>query len=194
MKGESTSSAVRLVDIFVTHVLPRTGVALALLLIFWIAALILERGVSRVGRRRDLDLDLTNLLGRLARLSLVVFGAVTAIGTLGIDVKALVAGLGLTGFALGFALKDIISNSLAGILILFYKPFRRDDRIEVAGTTGRVDGINMRYTILAANDGTRVLVPNSILFTNSIRVTVSDPSKQSDAADPVDASGPASRL
>jgi small conductance mechanosensitive channel len=170
MKVEGRPALLHLFDIFVTQVLPRGGVALGLLLIFWVAALLLERGVSRVGRRRDLNLDLTHMLGRLARLALVAFGVVTAVGTLGIDVKALVAGLGLTGFALGFALKDIIANLLAGILVLFYKPFGRDDQIEVAGTSGRVDGINMRYTILAAGDGTRVLVPNSILFTNSIRV------------------------
>jgi small conductance mechanosensitive channel len=101
MKPENSSSAIRLFDMFVTHVLPRIGVALGLLLIFWIAALILERGVSRIGRRRDLNLDLTHMLGRLARFSLVAFGAVTAVGTLGIDIKALVAVSVLPGLRWG---------------------------------------------------------------------------------------------
>ena len=95
----------------------------------------------------------------------------TAIGTIGIDVKALVASLGLTGFALGFALKDIISNSLAGALILFYKPFHRGDHIDVAGSEGIVGSVDMRYTTLVVSDGQRILVPNSSLFTNTIRVT-----------------------
>ena len=79
-------------------------------------------------------------------------------------------GPGLTGFALGFALKDIISNTLAGVLILFYKPFHRGDRIEVSGSEGVVESVDMRYTRLSTIDGSHVLVPNSNLFTNSIRV------------------------
>jgi small conductance mechanosensitive channel len=89
-------------------------------------------------------------------------------------VKALVASLGLTGFALGFALKDIISNSLARVLILFYKPFHPGDHIDVAGSEGIVSSVDMRYTTLIVNAGQRVLVPNSNLFTNTIRVTDKD--------------------
>jgi small conductance mechanosensitive channel len=95
---------------------------------------------------------------------------VTATGTLGIDVKALVTGLGLTGFALGFALKDVVANTLAGVLILLYKPFRNGDHVEVAGSMGSVSDIDLRYTTLHVDEKTRVLVPNSTLFTNSIRV------------------------
>ena len=57
-------------------------------------------------------------------------GLVTALGTLGVDVSALVAGLGLTGFALGFAVKDTISNILAGVLLLVYRPFSKKDYVE----------------------------------------------------------------
>ena len=56
----------------------------------------------------------------MAKLSLIVFGLVTALGTAGVNVSALVAGLGLTGFALGFAFRDVLSNLLAGVLILLY--------------------------------------------------------------------------
>ncbi len=91
---------------------------------------------------------------------------------MGVDVSALVAGLGLTGFALGFALRDAVSNLLAGILIILYQPFRPGDRIEVAGSAGTVVGVNLRYTVLDAGDR-RILVPNSTLFSNS--VTVEEP-------------------
>ncbi len=72
-----------------------------------------------------------SILARTAKLALLCIGVISALGTLGVDVTAMVTGLGLTGFAVGFALKDIISNSLAGILILIYKPFQRHDRIMV---------------------------------------------------------------
>lgn len=150
--------------------LPRAGAALLTFLAFWAAARAADALLRRFGRARRLDPDLTALLGRAARATLVAFGAVTALGTLGLDVRALVAGLGLTGFALGFALRDIISNTLAGVLILLHKPFQRGDRISVAGAEGVVSEIDLRYTTLVVDAGTRVLVPNSTLFTNSIRV------------------------
>ena len=100
-------------------------------------------------------------------------GLITALGTLGVDVTALVAGLGLTGFALGFALKDIISNLLAGMLILAQKPFQRDDRISVQGFTPPLEGVvshvDLRDTTLEMPDR-KILIPNSNLFTNPIVV------------------------
>jgi len=167
---ENTSIVVRELLLQAARVVPRLGAAAGIFVVFWLGAVALDGGVRRIGHRRHLDADLTRLLGRLARLTMEAFGLITAIGTLGIDVKALVAGLGLTGFALGFALKDVISNSLAGILILVYKPFRRGDRIDVAGNSGRVDAIDLRYTTLGIDDGGKVLVPNATLFTNSIKV------------------------
>jgi small-conductance mechanosensitive channel len=100
---------------------------------------------------------------------LLVFGVLTALGTIGINISALVAGLGLTGFALGFALKDILSNFVAGILILIYHPYRRSDYISVTGLEGIVVEIDLRYTTLQS-EGKRVLIPNSTLFTNAITV------------------------
>jgi small-conductance mechanosensitive channel len=149
---------------------PRVAAALAVAAAFWVAARAVGVLVRRFGGARGLDPDLVTLIGRAARIALVVVGTVTALGTLGLDVSALVAGLGLTGFALGFALRDIISNTLAGVLILLFKPFRRGDRISVAGAEGVVAEVDLRYTTLVVDEGTRVLVPNATLFTNAIRV------------------------
>jgi small conductance mechanosensitive channel len=149
---------------------PRTGAAVFILGCFWAAGMAADAFLRRFARTRTLDPDLAGLLARAARVSLIAVGAVTAIGTIGVDVKALVAGLGLTGFALGFALRDIISNTLAGVLILLYRPFHRGDFVSVGGADGVVTEIDLRYTTLTIDDRTRVLVPNATLFTNSIRV------------------------
>ncbi len=124
----------------------------------------------RLGRRAEPQKETVFILiGDVARLALVVFGLVTATGTLGINVSALVAGLGLTGFALGFAFRDALSNVLAGIMILFYHPFRRGDRVAITGLEGEVTGIDLRYTTLRG-EGKTYLIPNSILLTNPIIV------------------------
>jgi small conductance mechanosensitive channel len=142
-------------------------------LAFWIAGSIAQTLIFKLSRGRPLNPDLLHLLGRTAKGALLVFGAVSALATAGLDVSALVAGLGLTGFALGFAFRDILSNFLAGVLILMYKPFRRGDRVSVAGLEGTVSNIDLRYTVLES-EGKTVLIPNSILFTNPITVWQAD--------------------
>ena len=94
---------------------------------------------------------------------------ISAFGTLGIDISAMVAGLGLTGFALGFALKDTITNLLAGVLILLYKPFDIANEIQIANFKGKVISIDLRYTQLE-DVGNKILIPNAKLFTDPIIV------------------------
>jgi len=136
---------------------------------FWIGGLLLNQFLLRVGRLKQLDDNLAAFLGRAAKTAMLLFGAVTALGTIGVDVGALIAALGLTGFAIGLAFKDIVSNALSGILIIIYKPFEQGDQIKVSSFAGIVRSIDLRYTILSS-DGDRVFVPNSLLFSNAITV------------------------
>lgn len=147
----------------------RFGTAAAIFIGFYILAKIVEAVVRRITGRGPLNTDLVQLLGRTAKVAILVFGGITALGTAGLDISALVAGLGLTGFALGFALRDILSNLLAGVLLLFFRPFGRGDHIAVTGLEGVVRDIDLRYTILE-HDGKTMLIPNSNLFTNPITV------------------------
>jgi len=154
--------------------LPRLGTGLVIIFVFWLAAKALQRAVERLTRIPRFEPSLTRYIGSGLRVALMLFGIVTALGTMGVDVSALVAGLGLTGFALGLALRDIVSNALSGILVLAYRPFRVLDQIEVTGLTGTVTDINLRYTVLEA-DGKRILVPNASLFTNPVTVLAKGP-------------------
>jgi small-conductance mechanosensitive channel len=147
----------------------RAATAGGIFIAFWIAAKIVQLLIRRLGGRVRHDPDLIELLGRTANIALIVFGVVTALGTVNVNVSALVAGLGLTGFALGFAFRDILSNFLAGVLILLYRPFSRGDHISVTGLEGLVTHIDLRYTVLTKEANT-ILIPNSNLFTNPITV------------------------
>lgn len=151
--------------------LPRLVGGLLVLLVVWVAGALAERSARRLAAGRRLDRGLTLLFGQLAKVSLYIFGGITALGTIGMDVSALVAGLGLTGFALGFALKDIIANALSGFLVLVYKPFKNGDHIAVTALEGTVADVNMRYTVLLA-EGKKIFVPNASLMTNPITVTL----------------------
>src|SRR5690348_12891447 len=114
------------------------------------------------------------LLGRTAKIAVITLGVATALGTVGVNVSALVAGLGLTGFALGFAFRDVLSNLLAGILLLLFRPFGPGDHISVSGLDGEVTNIDLRYTVLKQPQKI-VLIPNSNLFTNPILVDAATP-------------------
>ena len=137
--------------------------------VFFILAKIIKRVITSAAERLEFNENLTLLFARTSSITLTIFGFVTALGTLGINVSALVAGLGLTGFALGFALKDTISNLLSGVLILLYRPFEKGNCIKISGYEGIVISIDLRYTELDS-EGNKILIPNSKLFTDPITV------------------------
>ena len=166
--------------------LPDIVAGLVVFVAFFIAAAVARKVLRRVGARVEAGKrPLVMLAGETLRYVLIVIGLISGLGTMGIDVTALVAGLGLTGFALGFALRDAVSNLIAGLLILLYQPFGPGDKIKVGGNSGTVIDINFRYTILKADDGTIVHVPNGTMFSNP--VTVAPPTGEASSG----AGGPA---
>lgn len=148
---------------------PKVAGVIVIIVVFVILSKIIKRLITSAAERLRFDRELASLLARTSSITLTIFGLVTALGTLGINVSALVAGLGLTGFALGFALKDSISNLLSGVLILLYKPFKIGNLIKVSSYKGTVISIDLRYTQLDS-EGHKVLIPNSKLFTDPVVV------------------------
>lgn len=149
--------------------LPKLAMAMAILFCFWVISKVAQTALKKSGDRLNLKEPVHSLVSEVTKISILVFGVITSLGTLGINVSALVAGLGLSGFALGFALKDTISNLLAGVLILVYQPFDIDDYIIVSGQEGKVTHIDLRYTTLDGNEKT-VLIPNSMVFANTVSI------------------------
>ena len=98
-----------------------------------------------------------------------IIAIITLLGVWGIDVSSIIAGLGLTGFAMGFALKDVLASSVAGILILFYQPFKMKAKISVMGVEGTVIDIDMRYTTIEDDSG-KHLIPNSKLLSEKVTI------------------------
>ena len=148
---------------------PKVVGVIVIFVVFFILAKIIKKIITSAAERLEIDGNVTSLLARASSVTLIIFGGVTALGTLGINVSAIVAGLGLTGFALGFALKDTISNLLSGVLILLYRPFEKGSRIKISGYEGIVVSIDLRYTELDS-EGDKILIPNSKLFKDPITV------------------------
>ena len=100
------------------------------------------------------------LITRVARLLVISFGVVIALGTLGFNIAALVAGLGVAGVGVGLAMQGVLSNLVAGLTIIFTKPFRVGEYIELIGVHGQVTSIEIFSTTLLHADRSRVIVPN----------------------------------
>jgi small conductance mechanosensitive channel len=140
----------------------------------WIIAKILQKLLDTYVKPKTYSPALIDLMGNTLKNIILTLAALSALGTLGVNVQGLMAGFGLTGFAVGFALKDTLANIIAGIFILLYRPFKIGQYIKVATSKslsdeGFVEKIDLRYTTLD-NTNETVLVPNSVLFTNSIAI------------------------
>ena len=135
---------------------------------FWFAAKITSSLILRLGHRHgEHNIEIYEFLAKSIKIAIYTIGAITLLGTMGIEVGPLVAGLGLSGFALSFALKDALANLLAGIMVFIYKPFRLGDVITIGSDTGSVKRINLRYTHIETEEN-EILVPNSSLLTQNI--------------------------
>ena len=101
----------------VLNAMPHLIMGIVVFAVFWIVARIGEALIAYAAPHVHADTGVVLLLSRVYYYSILIFGLVTALGATGLHVSALVTGLGLTGFALGFALKDVLSNLLSGIML-----------------------------------------------------------------------------
>jgi small-conductance mechanosensitive channel len=149
-------------------IIPRALAAFLVIGLFWAIATFVRWLMRIIFRRIVEDLTVENLLKQVAYYAVWVLGFIVALDAFGFDPQAVATGLGLTSLALGFALKDILSNFISGILILVLRPFELGDQIIVGETEGNVERIELRATQLRTYDGRVVLVPNAEVFASRI--------------------------
>jgi len=167
------------------RIVPRALAALAVLALFWVMAATVRATLRLVFRRVISDLTIENLFKQLAYYAVWAIGILVAADVLGFEPGAVITGLGLTGLALGFALKDIISNFVSGIIILGLRPFEIGDEIVVGQTEGTVQRIELRATAIRTYDGRLVLVPNAELFTSRVTNNTAAPVRRAAVEIPV---------
>ncbi len=148
--------------------LPGVLMGVLIFAIFWLAARIGRRVIAHAAPRVHADTGVVLLLSRVYYYGVLAFGLLTALDSAGLNVGALIAGLGLTGFALGFALKDVLSNFLSGIMLLIYRPFGLGDEIRMGEYEGRIETIRIRDTIVRGEDGRLIIIPNTKLITEVV--------------------------
>lgn len=148
-------------------VLTRITSAMIIFIIFWISALITCSLVKRISLKEYNPI--IEFLGKLARNIILIIGLVCALGTAGVNVTALVASLGLVSFSAGYALKDMLSNFIAGFMIMLNGTVKPGDHISISTFEGEVQYISIRYTVLTAKNK-QVYIPNGIFTTSPLTI------------------------
>ena len=93
---------------------PSIILALGIFILFWIGGTIFKMIVRRIMDEKSSHTNISQVLSSIVKNLMLIVGLITALGTLGVNISAIVAGLGLTGFAFGFAFKDMLSNFISG--------------------------------------------------------------------------------
>lgn len=153
-----------------SEVLKIIGVSLGILLAFYFLANFLQRLLKTKLLIRMDDPLLANFLSVIFRLLVFLVGMMVVFRVVGLTgvVSGLLAGAGITAFVIGFALKDIGENFLAGILLAFKRPFRVGDLVDIQGIRGRVLTLNLRDTQIKTPDGKDVFIPNAQIIKNPL--------------------------
>ncbi|MEZ5502915.1 MAG: mechanosensitive ion channel family protein [Halioglobus sp.] len=99
----------------------------------------------------------------------MVIGIMIALSQVGISLGPMLAGLGVAGFIVGFALQDTLGNFAAGSMILLYRPYDVDDYVEVTGAAGLVKKMSLVSTTIATVDNQTLVVPNSKIWGDVIK-------------------------
>jgi len=157
--------------------LPSIAAAVAVLVIAWGLAALTQRAV-RFGAAYVGSPTMRNLLRQVSYYFVWGVGVIVAMDVAGVDIRTMATGLGLGGVALGFALKDILSNLVAGLLILVSHTFEINDQIVVGNTEGTVERIEVRATHIRTYDGRLVLVPNGEVFTSRVTNNTASPRRR----------------
>lgn len=158
-------------SIFQTPFLPvgKTRVSLYMLVYVGVLVTILVMVTDRLKKwteakllsRAGIDMGLRQAIGSIARYVVIFFGSLIILQTAGIDLSSFTVIAGALGLGVSFGLQTITTNLVSGLIILFERPIKVGDRIEVDGVTGDVVKISLRATTIVTNDNIAIIVPNS---------------------------------
>ncbi len=142
-----------------------------IIMAFRVLSRLTRRGVVAACERPGVNLSalLKDIMASVCSGTVMVIGILMALSQIGISLGPMLAGLGVAGFVVGFALQDTLSNFAAGGMILIYRPYDVDDFVEVAGASGLVKKMNLVSTTITTFDNQTLVVPNSKIWGDVIK-------------------------
>lgn len=137
-------------------------------LLFFFTSMIRKLLVKRIFPRYKIDIGVGQSIATIIRYTLLIVGIVVIVQTTGIDLSAIGLLVGALGVGIGFGLQSITNNFISGIIILFERPVKVGDRIEIEKLAGNIISISARATTIITNDNIAVIVPNSDIINTRV--------------------------
>ena len=161
--GESVGSLKKIIDWVLEATVKYSFQVLGgivVLIAGWIIAKFLSKFVSDFLKKHKIDVTVSKFATGSVKLIVMLFAAMAALSKFGIEIAPFIAGLSVVGFGTSFALQGPLSNYAAGITLIFTKPFKVGDIIEVINVHGEVEDMTLARTLLRTVDGDAVIIPN----------------------------------
>ncbi len=140
----------------------------ALFLLFYLTGKLKKLLVNNIFPRYKLNIGVSQSIATIIRYTLVILGLFIIFQTTGIDLSAIGLLVGALGIGIGFGLQNITNNFISGVVILFERPVKVGDRIEVDDLAGNIVNISARATTIITNDNIAVIIPNSELISTRV--------------------------
>ena len=157
-----------LVTVLTTYGLDIVG-AIVILIVGNMISKRVPKKVTKVLSKKDVDKTVVNFLASLSRMSIMTITLLFVLAQFGIQTASLIAVLGAAGLAIGLALQGTLSNVAGGVMLLFFRPMRIGDFVEVAGHAGTVKAVNLFTTEMATGDNVQIILPNASVWGSAIK-------------------------
>jgi len=155
-------------DLLIAYGTKAIGAIVVIIIGFWIANA-LAKMIGKRMKKNGADDTITPFTQSLVGTALKIMVLIAAAGMVGIEVAGFVAILGALTFALGFALQGTLAHFAAGVMLLFFRPYKVGDLVTIGGgETGTVEELAIFNTVLATLDNKRVIIPNGTVGSNII--------------------------
>jgi small-conductance mechanosensitive channel len=136
--------------------------------LFWVSNKLKNLLITRILGRTHLDIGAQQAIGTITRYLLLLIGFLVILQTVGINLTTLNVLAGAVGIGVGFGLQNIASNFISGLIILFERPVKVGDRVEIGSVTGKVIAVGARSTRIRTNDNITIIVPNSKFISENV--------------------------
>lgn len=153
-----------------------------IIIVFRILSSITARVVRRAVTMSKMNFSelLQEFFVKLTSNLVFLFGLLVALSQIGVELGPVLAGFGIAGFVVGFALQDTLSNFASGMMILIYRPYDVGDVVEAGGVSGKVENMNLVSTTIATFDNQKLVVPNQKIWGDVIRNVNAAPERRVD--------------
>lgn len=158
-----------LIEMAVTHGMSVIYAILILVVGFWFATKAKNLVIRGMRKSKKIDETIVIFAGSMVRYLVIIFTVMAVLDQFGVETTSLIALLGAAGLAIGFALQGTLSNIAAGVMLLFFRPFKVGQYVDVGGTAGTVKGIGLFTTDMDTGDNVHIIVPNSNIWGASIK-------------------------